>query len=459
MNIFKTLTLATFFVFGLVSTSHATIIAVVDSGTDLNHKDLVNKKWVNPIDIDDAVDNDDNGYIDDINGWNFAENNNKLIDMSFLGTFSADVYKYFEVQTRALRGEATAEDLAWIKKMQADAKFIGQLGTFGNFVHGTHVAGIVAKNADLAKVMVLKLMATKAPGTSAGKFEDATDPVVQASKKSLGKDDLIKFGLKLLASQQGKALAPIGKYLKAEKARVANCSFGTSTAAAKQLLAPILKIVLKRDATPAELLDYSKFFVAEVVKSSVELTKPAPTTLFVIAAGNDGSNNDELPTSPENNKAQNTISVAATFGYQKIASFSNYGDKMVEVAAPGVGILSSIPGDQYLTVSGTSQASPFVANIAGLILDANPNLSNTDVKAILMGTVDKKEFLKGKVAAAGIVNVNRAVTAAKLALHMQLTQALESARAQINDVDHGFMMGDVESMSEGFVMPLAPQFN
>jgi len=440
------------------SNAHATVIAVIDSGTDLSHNDLKNKMWTNPIDIDDGVDNDDNGYIDDIHGWNFAENNNKLYDKSFLGTFSPDVYKFFEVQTRLLKGLGTDDDRAWMNAARGNSALIAELGTFGNFVHGTHVAGITAKNADKAQVMVLKIIPTKSP--LPGHKKEFVDFYNGFAKKSLTStsDSLIKMALKALASQQSKSLAPIGAYVGNEKARIANCSFGTSTAAVKSMIMPqLLKLVLRRDPTPEELDTYSIFFVTQVIEASKALVTPAPNTLFVIAAGNDGSNNDQLPTSPANIKLQNTISVAATLDYLKIASFSNYGTQMVDVAAPGVGIRSSIPGNQYLTVSGTSQASPYVANVAGLLVDTNPNLSNSDLKKILIETSDLKDFMKGKVAANGIVNTDRAITAAKLALTMQINDALQAARVQINDVPAGFGLSE-NNKEEGFVLPLPSLF-
>lgn len=441
----------------LANSSHAAVIAVIDSGTDLSHQDLVNKKWFNPKEIDDAVDNDDNGYIDDVNGWNFADNNNKLIDKQYLGTFSSDVYKFFEVQTRMLKGEATSDDQAWMQAARQNQKLISELGTFGNFVHGTHVAGIVAKNADAAKVMVLKIIPTKSP-IGGGKSDSASSFAFGQIMASNGNDGLIKTGLKLLAAQQAKSLTPIGTYVGKQKARIANCSFGTSTEAAKTVLKPILKIALKHEPTAEELETYAKFFVSEITNASKALVSPAPNTLFVIAAGNDGMDNDVYPTSPANIKVQNTITVAATLGYKKLASFSNYGASMVEVAAPGVGIQSSIPGNLYLTVSGTSQASPYVANVAGLAIDANPSLSNSDLKKILMDTADQKDFLKGKVISGGIVNVNRAVTAAKLAKSMQLSDAIKSARLQINDVDTGFMFESTGNEYEGYVLPMPSLF-
>ena len=439
--------------------SNAATIAIIDSGTDLNHQDLKMKKWVNPIDIDDAVDNDDNGYIDDINGWNFADNNNKLYDKSFLGKFSPDVYKFFEVQTRMLRGESTPEDTIWIQEARKNPKLIAELGTFGNFVHGTHVAGIAAKNAELAKIMVLKIIPTKSPvgGHLVMSDNAEANAAFSAISKAGGSEKMIKLGLKLLASLQGKQLAPIGKYVGLEKARIANCSFGTSTHAASTILKPILKMALKHDPTEEELMNYSIFFVNEIIKSATQLVAPAPKTLFVIAAGNDGMDNDLYPTSPANLKLQNTISVAATLGYKKIASFSNFGEKMVDVAAPGVGILSSIPGNLYLTVSGTSQASPFVANVAGLAVDQNPSLSNSDLKRILMETSDQKEFLKGKVMSGGIVNTDRALMAARLSKSMQLGQAIKSAQIQITDVKLP-AFESINGENEGYVLPMPGLF-
>jgi subtilisin family serine protease len=164
--------------FLLVSSAQATTIAIIDSGTDLNHKDLSAKKWFNPKDIDDAVDNDDNGFIDDVNGWNFADGNNRLFEKKYLGTFSQDVYTFFEVQTRILKGEATEADKEWMNAARANPKLIAELGTFGNFVHGSHVAGIAAKNADAAKLMILKLIPTKAIGSGSVRGIINTDPML-----------------------------------------------------------------------------------------------------------------------------------------------------------------------------------------------------------------------------------------------------------------------------------------
>ena len=76
------------------NTSFAAKIAVVDSGTDYLHQDLETKIWSNEIDnTENDMDEDDNGLKDDIRGWNFANNNNKVIEHKYKGTFTRNIYK------------------------------------------------------------------------------------------------------------------------------------------------------------------------------------------------------------------------------------------------------------------------------------------------------------------------------------------------------------------------------
>jgi subtilisin family serine protease len=164
------------------------------------------------------------------------------------------------------------------------------------------------------------------------------------------------------------------------------------------------------------------------------LVDQAPNTLFVFAAGNEGLDNDKFPTFPTNIVGDNVLSVAATFEFAKLASFSNYGAKMVDVAAPGVLINSYIPGDKRMKVSGTSQASPYVAGVAAAVKEANPRLRPKEIKAIIMGTVDVKDFLKGKVRTGGIVNRNRALYAAALSRSVSVRSAIIGSRSKVADV-------------------------
>jgi subtilisin family serine protease len=167
------------------------------------------------------------------------------------------------------------------------------------------------------------------------------------------------------------------------------------------------------------------------LKASEAINK-APNTVFVFAAGNDGSNNDEVPVSPAGVQSDAVISVAATNGLTGLASFSNYG-LSVDVAAPGVNIRSTVPGNRVLEMSGTSMAAPFVTHVVDRVRETNPDLKPAQVKKLVVETVDEKAFLKGKVRSSGVVNLERAVHAAKLSRSENLDQAIAKSRKSVAD--------------------------
>ncbi|MBI3910443.1 MAG: S8 family serine peptidase, partial [Armatimonadetes bacterium] len=132
--------------------------------------------------------------------------------------------------------------------------------------------------------------------------------------------------------------------------------------------------------------------------------------LIVAAAGNEGLNNDDAPFFPASNNifTDNVVSVAATDRNDLLASFSNFGQNSVDIAAPGVAILSTTPGDTYRTFSGTSMATPHVSGAAALLLARYPFLTPAQLKARLLFNVDRPSTLAGKVAT-GRLNVNQAL--------------------------------------------------
>jgi subtilisin family serine protease len=336
------------------------------------------------------------------------------------------------------------------------------MGKFGNFVHGTHVAGITKKNSPEAKVLAVKLIPTevKLPG---GNKASLVTPEIRSKIMSAQDDDsrmkILKQLLGQLAVQQMTMMKEIGAYLDGHKADVANCSFGTGFAQAKGIVATIYKVVYFKAPTEEQVIEPTLFFMNTLVSEGSKFVGAAKNTLFVIAAGNDGANNDVEPTSPANIKADNTITVAATLERAKLATFSSYGKEKVDVAAPGVIIDSSIPGDQYLKVSGTSQASPYVANVAAQIKDANKALSPLSIKKILMGTVDKKDYLKEKVSSEGVVNPERALMAAKLSLSLSVDEAISQAKLQVDDIHSNLSKSINDEVGSSLVLPLPSTFS
>jgi serine protease len=134
--------------------------------------------------------------------------------------------------------------------------------------------------------------------------------------------------------------------------------------------------------------------------------------LFVAAAGNYASNNDVTPLYPCSYGAANEICVAAIQKRKdSLASFSNYGINSVDLAAPGENILSTVPGDQYATLSGTSMATPFVAGAAALVLSMGYR-SVRDLKSTILSSVDPLASLAGVVGTGGKLDVDKAVLAA-----------------------------------------------
>ena len=404
--------------------SNASTIAIIDSGNDFLHQDLAPKAWINQLEIaDNERDEDKNGYPDDVNGWNFAESNNQLIDYQYAFSYTEDTKRFFEVQLKAFLGTLTQSDKDWYNTKIKDEKFIKDLTIFGNWMHGTHVTGIAAKNSPDAKMIGIKLIPTvqKLPGE---KFTDekAGSPI---------KDALLKGALTVLAQQQAKTFVEIGIYLNNTHADVMNGSFGTPYRAIETLIGTIFEKFYKRKATPEESKKFTLIFLNTQLEEMKKFLAAAPKTLFVFAAGNDGSDNDIYPTTPTNVMAENKISVAATIADQSLANFSNFGAINVDVAAPGVGIVSAIPQNHYMAVSGTSQAAPYVANIAGIVKDSNSKLGFREIKKIIMETVDVKSWLVGKVKTSGLVNRERAIRAAILSKSMDLAKAIAQSKVDI----------------------------
>ena len=133
--------------------------------------------------------------------------------------------------------------------------------------------------------------------------------------------------------------------------------------------------------------------------------------LFVAAAGNSTQNNDDASQAsyPAGFDNDNIIAVAATDDKDVLAYFSHFGAKSVHVAAPGVNIYSTIPGNKYEQESGTSMACPHVTGAAALLWSMHPTWTYLKVKKVLMSTVDPLPSLKGKTVSGGRINVMKAL--------------------------------------------------
>ena len=167
---------------------------------------------------------------------------------------------------------------------------------------------------------------------------------------------------------------------------------------------------------------------SEMLRAALE-ANAAADMLFVAAAGNGdalglGVDNDADPLFsfyPASDDLNNVVSVAATDSRDRLARFSNFGAATVDIAAPGVGIVSTDPVDQgnggYAIRSGTSMAAPLVAGVAALVVAANPLATTAEVKAAVLdaAAIDTLAELNGKVATGGRLNAFGALSVDRIA--------------------------------------------
>ena len=450
----------------------ASLVAIVDSGVDVRHPDLAPHIWFNPVDLpDNDLDEDGNGRRNDVHGWNFDEGNAQIIDDTHLGCLTPEVRRFFEVKGDYSRGTISEENLDWLLKQRRDIKFYRLWMDCAGYMHGTHVGGIAVKGGKNIKLMAVKLLATEAgEDNSSGhlllgmglnrffgwkdfltkemdnwkkqllvkpsSFEFITPVTEDSSDKQLLGEEvgsyLFVMFLKYLVDRTTKIYSVIAEYLRGHSVDVVNNSFGLGYQDGRSMIKFVAENMIG-NVSEKFINSYTRLFLEETLEGARQYVDASPNMLFVFAAGNEGSNNDRFPAAPANLRRPNTITVGASRDYEGLAMFSNYGRTTVDVLAPGIGISSTVPARDYVEMTGTSQATPYVSNVAAQIKDINPKLTAAQIKDIIMQTVDIKDYLKDKVVSSGIVNKKRALWAANLTLIGGPEDALKTAKKEIAD--------------------------
>ncbi|MCE9527157.1 MAG: S8 family serine peptidase [Planctomycetales bacterium] len=301
--------------------STSVVVGIIDEGIDYNHPDLAANIWTNPGEVaGDGIDNDADGYIDDIHGWDFANNDNTIFDGK-----TTDSVDHHGTQ---------------------DAGTIGGVG--GN---GQGVAGV---NWNVT------MISAKFLGPNGGYISDAV--------KALDYLTMLKtrYGVNIVASNNSWGGGGYSQAMQDAITRAANAGI-----------------------------------------------------LFVAAAGNGGpdqvgDNNDTTANYPSNYSTlasagyESVIAVAAINSTGGLASFSNYGANTVDLGAPGVGIVSTLPFNSYGSYSGTSMATPHVTGAAALYAAANPGASAADIRSAIIASAQSTPTasLAGKTVTGGRLNIS-----------------------------------------------------
>ncbi len=349
-----------------ITGSNQVVIAVLDSGVDINHEDLRQNIWVNPGEIPgNGKDDDKNGFIDDVNGWDFVNNDNSVFDGSSTHPHGTHV--------------------------------AGTLGAVGG--NGIGVAG-VAWNV---KILPLRTLDFEGVGT--------VDQAIAA----------INYLTKLKANQKVNIVAM-------------NNSWG--------------------------IIDYDARLHAAIVNAANE------GILCVAAAGNFGINNDlgliypasfsTLEPSPTTAPAryESVISVAAIDSVGELASFSNFGSQSVDIAAPGVNIRSTVPGNRYENFSGTSYAAPHVTGAVGLYAAAKPDASPSTIREAILRSATPTTSLSGRTATGGRLSIMDAINyTAWPTVLVASAQGLESVNGTAGWINFDVSISD--ELSESFSVNFA----
>ncbi len=169
----------------------------------------------------------------------------------------------------------------------------------------------------------------------------------------------------------------------------------------------------------------------------------AAGVLFVAAAGNEHQDTDLVENYyyPSAYRLSNIISVAATDIQNNLLKSSNWGKKKVDVAAPGENIYSTLPAGRYGYMSGTSQATAFVSGMAALLLARDPTLTPSQLREIIMTSVDRLPQLESRVSTGGRVNAYSALLA-------------QRNKGQFSPNGPGILAGNPVSLLTPFEQPL-----
>lgn len=456
--------------------SKPVLVAVVDSGVDIDHEDLQGHIWTNENEIpDNGIDDDNNGYVDDIHGWNFIggkdgtnvnqdtyevtreyarlgprfeqvpENkikrkdrkeyeywkkvkakydNDSRFNRNQYDTFKQQFVTYFNVYKTLYLCDSLIRNRMHVDEITPEV--LEQVDTANdtlNFAKGAiqrlydNIEGEVRMSDvlnELEHVLAQYREAIEDYGTAVEfgyntQFDtrkivgddpnnlhetgygnnDVTGPfalhgthtagVIAADRNNdIGirgiANDVLIMSVRTVPNgdERDKDVANAIRYAVDNGARIINMSFGKSLSPHK-----------------------------EIVDAAVHYAE-SHGVLLIHAAGNDSHDNDKRENFPnrqylDSGEAKNWIEVGASswsLDENLAASFSNYGKKGVDLFAPGVDIMSTEPGDAYDAKDGTSFACPVVAGVAAMIMSYFPELTNLQVRKILVESVSPYKDLK-----------------------------------------------------------------
>lgn len=413
------------------------VVAVIDGGIDTAHTMLKANLWRNSREVLDGKDDDGDGLIDDVMGWNYVGGRN----MRSVNNETFEVTRLYAACQGKAAGNGTPKPDAtrctvlgndYDKKRK---EVTSQLGQINDLIETTTVVTDVLKRAlgtttltrdrvsalqpnnqqvAQARSIWLQIEASGLMGKGVEDAKVASDAQLivgldlDYDSRTIVGDNVANLSERVYGNRD--VMGPDARH----GTHVAGIIGAVRGGGAVEGIAPAVQIMAvravpngdERDKDIANAIRYAVDKGASIInmsfgksyspgKSAVDAAASyaeSKGVLMIHAAGNDGENIDVKPSFPspvleDNSRIANWIEVGASSwkGLDELsASFSNYGKARVDLFAPGVDILSTVPGGGTERLSGTSMAAPVVSGVAALLMSYFPALSAHDIKDILL---------------------------------------------------------------------------
>jgi len=429
------------------------VVAIIDSGVDIEHEDLKGNIWTNPNEIPgNGIDDDKNGYVDDIHGWNFLggkDGRNVHHDTYELTRIYKKLKARFDGKSEKDISAAEKSDYNYFLDIQA--KFNEKLTEMRSGMEQFSIFSEMYKKSvsllkayidteELTSEMVQgidsqdeRIMAAKGIYMQAAMFGLNEATLAEAEEyynnglkygynldfdpRSIVGDNYEDKSERYYGNNDVKGPdASHGTHVAGIVAAVRNNNIGIDGIASDVRIMAIRAVPEgdERDKDIANAIMYAVDNGAKIINMSFgkQYTTDKAVVdaairyaeqrgvLLVHAAGNESMNTDKVNFYPQRNyndgrKAANWLDVGA-LSWRKneaaVAEFSNYGKNSVDLFAPGVDILSTAPDQQYKEQSGTSMAAPVTAGVAALVWSYFPHLTAVQVREVLLKSVLKTDW-------------------------------------------------------------------